>query len=65
MPALQTFTENGTFVSKTSWKNLVNEKIRELCAAERARKVQVNPLLNRIINIRGVKSYFIIWELYK
>ena len=65
MPALQTFIENGTFVSKTSWKTLVNEKIRELCAAERARKVQVNPLLNRIINIRGINRDFIMWELCK
>ena len=65
LPILITFVENGTFVSKTSWKNLVNENIRELCAAERARKVQVCPLLKLIINIYGMDRDFIMWKFCK
>ena len=63
--ALHTYIDNGTFISKTSWKNLVNEKIRELCVAERARKVQECPWVNRILNIRGTDRNFIIWNLTK
>ena len=65
LPVLQLFLENGSFMSKTSWKSLINEKIRELCAAERSQKIQVCPNLNQIIYLRGVDKDYIIWSICK
>ena len=65
MQTLQNVIENGIFVSKSSWKGLVMEKFRESCAAERVQRVQVSPVLTRIINIRGVTRDYIILEFCK
>ena len=65
LPVLQLFLENGSFMSKTSWKSLINEKIQELCAAERSQKIQVCPNLNQIIYLRGVEKDYIIWSICK
>ena len=35
MHVLHTFAEKGTFISKTSWKRLVGDKIREIFETER------------------------------
>ena len=42
---LHTFAEIGTFISKTSWKRLVGDKIREIYETERACKFNLLFLL--------------------
>ena len=51
---LHTFAEIGIFISKTSWKRLVGDKIREIYETERACRVQSSVSVARIVNINDL-----------
>ena len=53
---LHTFAEIGTFISKTSWKRLVGDKIREIYETERACRVQCSVSVARIVNINDANK---------
>lgn len=62
---LYTFVEKGTFISKTSWKRLVGDKIRELFETERACRFQSSVSLARIVNIQDTNKEYIMWYVCK
>ena len=53
---LHTFAEIGTFISKTFWKRLVGDKIREIYETERACRVQSSVSVGRIVNINDANK---------
>ncbi|MEW8150680.1 MAG: reverse transcriptase family protein [Candidatus Thiodiazotropha endolucinida] len=62
---LHTFAEIGTFISKTSWKRLVGDKIREIYETERACRVQSSVSVARIVNINDANKEYIMWYVCK
>ena len=62
---LHTFAEIGTFISKTSRKRLVGDKIREIYETERACRVQSSVSVARIVNINDANKEYIMWYVCK
>ena len=62
---LHTFAEIGTFISKTSWKRLVGDKIREIYETERACRVLSSVSNARIVNINDANKEYIMWYVCK
>lgn len=58
-----TFIENGTFISKGSWKHLVCTSIREQERVEWASKTRSSPSFKRISNIHNGEKEYIVWNL--
>ena len=58
-----TFMENGTFISKGSWKRLVCERIREQERVEWASKTRSSPSFQRLNNIHNRDKEYIVWYL--
>ena len=62
---LHKFAEKGTFFSKTSWKRLVVDRIREIFETKRACRVQSSVYVVRIVNINDAYKEYFMWHVCK